>query len=484
LLKGGSIPGMTYDRSAETYTPTNGGIDVPFNVEKPASPLFVFGITQQSDRNNDQGISTPSYVRQTSQSQERPSPFLFGAHSETARVPSIPESPTLLGMHQETAHSSQQAYTQPVGSAADQPAGAGAGVFQFGTQNQETANSTQQAIWESAPPPPKATVHQAGPTTATSSHTDQGDVPGNVFFFGRAEQVHTAAGPDPSVNLTATHEESTAGCTNRFATGHSSLSRRKQPRGRRIVPVQAEQHIPASAEGAAGEQQQPPSCSSSAYHPTSEEPEKVAATPMQSLEKARACAAAARFPEAAKACLAAIGGPIEAVELLREQLENWEGMERQKIVSQENLKGQLTAQLMDARDRVNDMRSQRDDKAAEVATERRRREEAERELSRLRHLYGDLQRERERLNEQLRRSNEQRSRLVNSAAGPPSTADVVQHLARKECEPLRNCNTAARQALKKKILLKWHPDKQPCVDHSGFATQVMQEVQNREEWNW
>jgi len=259
------------------------------------------------------------------------------------------------------------------------------------------------------------------------------------------------------------------------------------------MAVQAEQQVltpPAGAvEGLQQQQQQEHqeqkgSCSSSSCCPTSKEPEAAPADLMQSLEKARACAAAARFLDAAKACLASLSGPVEAVDLLRELLDSWEGMERQKIVSQENVKGQLTAQLMDARERAVDMRHQRDDKAVEVATERRRREDAERETARLKHSYGDLLRERERLNEQLRRANEQRSRLARAPAGPPSTDDMVRHLARKECEALRKCDMADRQAIKKKLLLKWHPDKQPCAKHSCLATQVMQEMRNREEWAW
>jgi len=468
-------------RSSETYKPAESGNAVPFMFGEAATPcnvetpIFIFGNAPKTDMNNDQGVSSPNYA---CHSQERP-PFQFSAPAQDAA-----ELPTAPATRTETMHPDQHIYTPHTETATDQP------IFQFGRQPQEVANSDQQAVWESALPPPNVMAQQLGQKTVAavqlSAHIDhQAEPPGNVFAVGRTEQMPPGAGTDPSVNGTATN--------NLFARGPSGHTRRRQPRGRRVMAVQAEQQVltpPAGAvEGLQQQQQQEHqeqkgSCSSSSCCPTSKEPEAAPADLMQSLEKARACAAAARFPDAAKACLASLSGPVEAVDLLRELLDSWEGMERQKIVSQENVKGQLTAQLMDARERAVDMRHQRDDKAVEVATERRRREDAERETARLKHSYGDLLRERERLNEQLRRANEQRSRLARAPAGPPSTDDMVRHLARKECEALRKCDMADRQAIKKKLLLKWHPDKQPSANHSGLATQVMQEIQNCEEWSW
>lgn len=71
-------------------------------------------------------------------------------------------------------------------------------------------------------------------------------------------------------------------------------------------------------------------------------------------------------------------------------------------------------------------------------------------------------------------------------AACPNTADsqseLVRSLAEMEVSPLRACAKDGREALKKKILLKWHPDKQPSEEHKTFATQVMQELQNCAEW--
>jgi len=73
------------------------------------------------------------------------------------------------------------------------------------------------------------------------------------------------------------------------------------------------------------------------------------------------------------------------------------------------------------------------------------------------------------------------------ATSEPSEADskaaFVRSLVALEVGPLRQCEVASREALKKKILLKWHPDKQPSEEHRSLATQVMQELQNSEGWS-
>lgn len=74
-----------------------------------------------------------------------------------------------------------------------------------------------------------------------------------------------------------------------------------------------------------------------------------------------------------------------------------------------------------------------------------------------------------------------------SATSAPSEVDskaaFVRSLVALEVGPLRLCEAASREALKKKILLKWHPDKQPSEEHRSLATQVMQELQNSEGWS-
>lgn len=60
--------------------------------------------------------------------------------------------------------------------------------------------------------------------------------------------------------------------------------------------------------------------------------------------------------------------------------------------------------------------------------------------------------------------------------------DFVHALAAMEVAPLQNCPESSREALKKKILFKWHPDKQPSDEHKTLSTKVMQAIQNEKAW--
>jgi len=84
-------------------------------------------------------------------------------------------------------------------------------------------------------------------------------------------------------------------------------------------------------------------------------------------------------------------------------------------------------------------------------------------------------------------ANAQRAHRQNHGYGGHSDQSLsCEQLARQvaefECGPLRESSMQARIALKKKLLVKWHPDKQPSAEHVALATQVMQELQNRPEW--
>jgi len=60
---------------------------------------------------------------------------------------------------------------------------------------------------------------------------------------------------------------------------------------------------------------------------------------------------------------------------------------------------------------------------------------------------------------------------------------IAEKVAAMEAGPLKLCAEADRPALRKKLLLKWHPDKQPSPEHAEMAKQVMQELQNTPIWN-
>jgi hypothetical protein len=77
----------------------------------------------------------------------------------------------------------------------------------------------------------------------------------------------------------------------------------------------------------------------------------------------------------------------------------------------------------------------------------------------------------------------QRASLPNRARGGNACQlALVQQLAEMECQPLQGKILKDRVALKKKLLVKWHPDKQPSSEHVPFATRMMQEMQNLSEW--
>jgi len=139
-----------------------------------------------------------------------------------------------------------------------------------------------------------------------------------------------------------------------------------------------------------------------------------------------------------------------------------ESAERRKC---EDEKRSLTAQLMDCKERVSMLRRQKEEKEAMLATEKRQQDALEKKIRSL--------------EEQAKENSKVRH---DSNRKFPKNFDVVKHLARLECEPLRHCLPSERAVLKKKLLLKWHPDKQPSQQNATFATHVMQSMQNEMEW--
>jgi len=67
-------------------------------------------------------------------------------------------------------------------------------------------------------------------------------------------------------------------------------------------------------------------------------------------------------------------------------------------------------------------------------------------------------------------------------ASATSRSSIIEGIAALECEPLRCCNPEERAALRRKLLLKWHPDKAPSAS-KDLATNVMQAMQNLPQWH-
>eukprot|EP00930_Biecheleria_cincta_P091004 TRINITY_DN80488_c0_g1_i1.p1 TRINITY_DN80488_c0_g1~~TRINITY_DN80488_c0_g1_i1.p1 ORF type:complete len:440 (+),score=129.04 TRINITY_DN80488_c0_g1_i1:126-1445(+) len=195
------------------------------------------------------------------------------------------------------------------------------------------------------------------------------------------------------------------------------------------------------------------------------------------MQQASGHVAGKRYGEAMQALLPAFDGDSAALELARQCVASWLKSERQLVVDHDGEKARLQVQLNAARDRLDDLRLRKDQ---ELAKERRLRIEAEQKVAGLQHR---IQGQHEVLQENCR-LRQQLQRAEAKGRGPPSREDVVKELAKLECRPLKDCHAdSERAALKKKLLLKWHPDKQPSPQNTAFATQIMQELQNCREWS-
>lgn len=78
------------------------------------------------------------------------------------------------------------------------------------------------------------------------------------------------------------------------------------------------------------------------------------------------------------------------------------------------------------------------------------------------------------------------SRCADRMSGATCLEDVVSSLVNLELQQLGRCTPQDRAAMKKRLLLRWHPDKNSgggrgCGD---FATRVMQEMQCHPEWSY
>jgi len=85
-----------------------------------------------------------------------------------------------------------------------------------------------------------------------------------------------------------------------------------------------------------------------------------------------------------------------------------------------------------------------------------------------------------------RRNSEGSPKFGESSWAPKSIEDVVSALVTLELRQLRTCPTQDRSAAKRKLLLRWHPDKNGVgAMHGGcadLATRIVQEMQSRAEW--
>merc|ERR1711865_1350955 len=74
---------------------------------------------------------------------------------------------------------------------------------------------------------------------------------------------------------------------------------------------------------------------------------------------------------------------------------------------------------------------------------------------------------------------------VRTLTSELTSEDVVKSLVNVELGQFKSCSHEERVATKRRLLLRWHPDKNSGSGSGGsdLATRVVQEMQSRSEWN-
>lgn len=223
----------------------------------------------------------------------------------------------------------------------------------------------------------------------------------------------------------------------------------------------------------------------------------------RALDQAQGLAAQRQFVAAVRSCLPVLQGPQRGLDVLQSlclSLERAEAerdeelselaMERQ-LRSQADRRAQhlessydeelrsLMSKLLDARERADAWQQRSVLLDGELAAAVMLRQESERQAER----QADVLLRQVETNEAVLRENAKLKQQLNDAnASSAGVDEVARQVADFECEPLRQSDGEQKLALKRKLLVKWHPDKQPSAEHVALATQVMQELQNRPEW--
>ncbi|CAK9054082.1 unnamed protein product [Durusdinium trenchii] len=250
----------------------------------------------------------------------------------------------------------------------------------------------------------------------------------------------------------------------------------------------------------------------------------------RALSQVQTCASQGNFAEAIQECLPALLGPQEVVDIVGSLCAAWQASIKKQKREHQNAMEAMVSEVTSAREkdspevwklleeieeketevteevqrraqlevvmqaleeelrgarndlkaaqqRADQWRRLKDDKERELFAQIRKREDAEREASFLRQsawLADRTARENVALKKEL-----QKAEAVAATCGASALA---RQIAEMECSPLRCCRGEIRPAVKKKLMMKWHPDKQPTAEHVEFATQVMQALQNQPEW--
>jgi len=191
-----------------------------------------------------------------------------------------------------------------------------------------------------------------------------------------------------------------------------------------------------------------------------------------------------RFADALTSLLPRLSGSEQdTVQLIGRIVAKWEEAEQARVRAFDSEKRSMTARLQATRETVQQLKEDKVRVEHERADEARRCVQAEDNVMQMRQRLAQDARDLRALREKLARA-EAAEQQRRSRTASCTKEELVKRLAEFECKPLRSCDQQGLAALRKKILLKWHPDKQPSQDHAALATQVMQELQNRPEWSW
>lgn len=152
-----------------------------------------------------------------------------------------------------------------------------------------------------------------------------------------------------------------------------------------------------------------------------------------------------------------------------------------------NLLAESEAQLSRLSKTVEDMKRQHDSNLGNLQAQTSAQERSHQtECDNLRNKALNSGEEAERFRNALLKERRRYDQLEREAAGgvTPSLGQIpadaiAPHIASLEVEELRSADPDKRAALKKRLLLKWHPDK--CIN-SELAKCVLQEMQQCPEW--
>jgi chromosome segregation ATPase len=163
-------------------------------------------------------------------------------------------------------------------------------------------------------------------------------------------------------------------------------------------------------------------------------------------------------------------------ELARERHQSQELHDR--VASQQKQLAQAVA-----RAESTESESQRVQWEVALAKERRQNQDLQAQLTSKVHQLERLSQEKARL-EKLVKDLRRPKVTEATVAGPSKLGQqaLAKQIADSECRILEHSSWEIQQALQKRLLLKWHPDKQPSAENAHLATLVVQEMQNLAVW--